>query len=56
MDMNNQQEALSSQLEQIHVATMWFATIPGLLELISFILVLVAIIYILTKPKHLEVY
>jgi hypothetical protein len=51
MDMNNQQEILSSQLEQIHVETMWLATIPRLLELIAFILVLVAIIYIFNKTK-----
>ena len=49
--MNNQEEVLSSQLQEIHKAAMWLSGIPGILDLISFILILAAIIYIFTKTK-----
>jgi len=49
--MNNQEDVLSSQLQEIHIAVMWLAGIPGILGLITFIFVLVAIINIFTKTK-----
>jgi|GEM_PF-5378177 len=49
--MNTQNEILSSQIQSVFEAQMWFAGILSLLGVISFILVIGAIILIYIKTK-----
>ena len=49
--MNTQQEQLSTQIQSVFEAQMWFAGVTSLLGVVSFILVLAAIIVIYKKTK-----
>lgn len=49
--MNNQAESLATEIYDLNMKVFWLSSIPSLLEIIAFILILVASIYIFTKTK-----